>query len=126
MYISEHPNGCGEKLYETHFTAFSLEINHLHKTKRTTVVQNGSLYLEVEVGVLSPGYLVLIDVGVARFHGGCAVEWRIQAPGYLPILAVVKHLLQSNACNTAEQNLIKSMTIMHIFNTSIPMYGLWG
>lgn len=77
------------------------------------------MYLEVKVGVLSSGYLVLIDVSVARFHGGRAVEWRIQASGHFPIFTVVKHLLQSDACNRAEQHDIKSMVTEHIlFNLS--------
>lgn len=61
------------------------------------------MYLEVKVGVLPSGDLVLIDVGVARFHGGSAVERRVQASGYLPIFTVIKHLLQGDACNAAEE-----------------------
>lgn len=68
----------------------------------------------MKVGVLSSGYLVLVDVSVARFHGGRAVKWSIQASGYFPIFTVVKHLLQSNACDGAEQNDIKSMVSMHL------------
>lgn len=71
--------------------------------------QNSSLYLEVKVGVLSSWYLILIDVSIARFHGGSTVEWSIQASGHFPIFTVVKHLLQSNACDRAEENLIRSM-----------------
>lgn len=63
----------------------------------------GVLDLEVKVGVLSSGDLVLIDVSIARFHGGCAVEGSVQASGYLPVFTVVKHLLQRDACNAAEK-----------------------
>lgn len=68
------------------------------------------LHLEVEVGVLSSGDLILIDVSIARFHGGCAVEGSVQASGYLPVFAVVKHLLQCDACNNRkkEDNLSRS------------------
>lgn len=58
-------------------------------------------HLEVEVGVLSPGYLVLVDVGVARLHGRCAVEWRVQSSGHLPVLAVVEDFIQHDACGRA-------------------------
>lgn len=58
-------------------------------------------HLEVEVGVLSSGYLVLVDVGVARLHGRRAVEWRVQSSGHLPVLAVVEDFIQHDACNSA-------------------------
>lgn len=88
--------------------SFCLKIKSLTQNTITNY-QNSLLYLEVKVGVLSSGYLVFIDISVARFHGGSAVKWRIQASGHLPIFTVVKHLLQSNACNRAEQN-IKSVS----------------
>lgn len=72
------------------------------------------MYLEVKVGVLSSGYLVLVDVGVARFHGGSAVEWSVQASGYLPVLTVVEYLLQSDAWSKEDQYDIKSMASVHI------------
>lgn len=75
----------------------------------------------MKVGVLSSGYLVLIDISVARFHGGSAVEWSIQASGYFPIFTVVKHLLQSNACNRAEQNFIKSTRTILMRLVSTPL-----
>lgn len=52
-----------------------------------------SLYLEVKVSVLSSGYLILIDVSIAWFHGGSAVKRSVQASGNFPIFTVVKHLL---------------------------------
>lgn len=61
----------------------------------------GRRYLEVKVGVLSSGYLVLVDVGVARLHGCRAVEWRVQTSGYLPIFTVVKDFIQRDSCNSA-------------------------
>ena len=67
----------------------------------------------MKVGVLSSGYLVLVDVSVAGFHGGGAVERSVQASGHFPILAVVEHLLQSDACSGAEQHGNKSMVSMH-------------
>lgn len=72
------------------------------------------LYLEVKIGVLSSGYFILIDVSVARFHGGSAVKGSIQASGYFPIFTVVKHLLQSNAYNTGQETDIKATAVMHI------------
>lgn len=60
-------------------------------------ISNRSLYLEVKVGVLSSGYLVLIDISVAGFHGGRAVERSVQASGYFPVFTVVEYLLQDNA-----------------------------
>jgi len=72
------------------------------------------VYLEVKVGVLSSGYLVLVDVGVARFHGGSAVERSVQASGYLPVLTVVEYLLQSDAWSKEDQYDIKSMASVHI------------
>lgn len=95
-----------------HLNFFSFKVSQLHNTIKND--RTGSLYLEVKVGVLSSGYLVLIDIGVARFHGGSAVEWSIQASGYFPIFTVVKDFLQSDACNRAEQNNIKSMVTMNI------------
>lgn len=81
----------------------------------------GVLDLEVKVGVLSSGDLVLIDVSIARFHGGCAVEGSVQASGYLPVFTVVKHLLQRDACNAAEKKpQLVSLTVhnpSHSFNT---------
>lgn len=59
-------------------------------------------YLEVEVGVLPSGDLVLVDVGVARLHGCRAVEGRVQSSGHLPVLAVVKHFVQLDACNSSD------------------------
>lgn len=70
----------------------------------------------MKVGVLSTGDLVLIDVSVARFHGGSAVEWRIQTSGYFPIFTVVKHFLQSDSCNRAEQNDISMVMCIFSFN----------
>lgn len=58
-------------------------------------------HLEVEVGVLSSGYLVLVDVGVARLHGCRTVEWRVQSSGHLPVLAVVEDFIQHDACSSA-------------------------
>lgn len=58
-------------------------------------------HLEVEVGVLSSGYLVLVDVGVARLHGCRAVEGRVQSSGHLPVLAVVEDFVQHDACSGA-------------------------
>lgn len=58
-------------------------------------------HLEVKVGVLSSGYLVLVDVGVARLHGCRAVEWRVQSSGHLPVLAVVEDFIQHDACSSA-------------------------
>ena len=57
-------------------------------------------HLEVQVGVLPAGDLVLVDVGVAGLHGGGAVEGRVQPPGHLPVLTVVVDLLQGDAYNT--------------------------
>lgn len=73
----------------------------------------------MEVGVLSSGYLILIDISVARFHGGSAVKRSIEASSYFPIFTVVKYLLQSNTCTRAEQNDMKSMDI--IPNTDLVM-----
>lgn len=56
------------------------------------------MYLEVQVGVLPSGDLVLVDVGVAGLHGGGAVEGRVQPAGHLPVLAVVEDALQRDAC----------------------------
>lgn len=66
------------------------------------------LYLEVQVCVLSSRDLVLVDVGVAGLHGGGAVEGGVQASGHLPVLAVVEHLLQGDACGTGSG--IRSIT----------------
>lgn len=74
--------------------------------------ENSTLYLEVKVGVLSPGYLVLVDISVAGFHGGSAVKRSVEASGYLPVFTVVIYLLQSNTCDGAGQNDKKSLAIM--------------
>lgn len=62
------------------------------------VAQPHGVGLEVEVGVLSPRDLVLVDVRVARLHGGRAVEGGIEPPRPLPVLAVLEHPLQRDAC----------------------------
>lgn len=66
----------------------------------------------MEVGVLSSGYLILVDISVARFHGGSTVKWSIEASGYFPIFTVVKYLFQSDTCTGAEENDMKSIDIM--------------
>lgn len=61
---------------------------------------DGQRYLEVQVGVLSSRDLVLVHIGVARLHGCRAVEWSVQSPGYLPVLAVVEDFVQHDACDS--------------------------
>lgn len=58
--------------------------------------------LEVQVGVLTPWNLILIHIRVARLHGSRAVKGRIQSPGPLPVLTVVKHALQGYPCREPE------------------------
>lgn len=61
------------------------------------VAQAHAVSLKVQVGVLASWDLVLVDVCVPGFHGGCAVKWSVETTGYFPVLTVVKDLIQRYA-----------------------------
>lgn len=77
--------------------------------------------LEVQVGVLAPWDLILIYIGVARFHGGSAVEGCVQPPGPLPVLTVVKHALQGHPCKDA-----RGRGLGNVLSCQVLLPGPWG
>lgn len=53
--------------------------------------------LEVQIGVLATGNLVLVHVRVAGLHGDGALERRVQKASLLPVGAVLVHSLGVDA-----------------------------
>ena len=53
--------------------------------------------LELEVGVLAAGDLVLVDVGVAGPHGLCALEGAVEVARLLPVGGVGAYVVQVDA-----------------------------
>lgn len=60
---------------------------------RKSLTESQSIGLEVKVRVLTTGNLVLVDVGVARFHRHRAFKRRVEQPSLLPVGAVLVHSL---------------------------------
>ncbi|RNA12581.1 hypothetical protein BpHYR1_009065 [Brachionus plicatilis] len=46
--------------------------------------------LELQVGVLTTGYFIHVDISVATLHCGCALEWSVQQAGLFPVRRVLE------------------------------------
>lgn len=76
--------------------------------------------LELQVGVLSSGDLVFVDIGVAGSHGGRRFERSVQVSGLFPISGILADLAHINAWN---KYAMESKFVSHY---SFHQFGFWG